>query len=49
MIKKPACKIAILTKFWDELYFDEELSSHSETLCCIDRTHEQLHIARKYL
>ena len=32
MYKKPTCKSAILMKFQDELYPDEGLSSHFETL-----------------
>ena len=32
MYKKPTCKIAILMKFQYELYSDEGLSSHFETL-----------------
>ena len=35
MYKKSTCKIAILMKLQYELYFDEGLSSHFETLYCI--------------
>ena len=44
MYKKPACKIAILMKFYYELYSDEGLSLDFEALYCIYLTHEQLHI-----
>ena len=35
MYMKLTCKIAILMKFYYELYSDERLTSHFETLHCI--------------
>ena len=42
MYKKLTCKTAILMKFYYELYSDEGLSSHFETLYCIYLTHEYI-------
>ena len=47
MYKKSTCKIAILMKFQYELYSDEGLSPHFETLYCISLTHEYSHILPK--
>ena len=44
MYKKSTCKTAILMKFQYELFRDEGLSSHFETMYCIYLTHEYSHI-----
>ena len=50
MYKKSTCKIAILMKFYYDLYSDEGLSLHFETLYCIYLyiTHEYSHILLEY-